>query len=179
MDVKSIILGLLHYREMSGYDIKQFFTSSIGFFYDASYGAIYPALKKLEQEGHVTKEEVLQSGKPNKIMYGLTQQGRDQFHQELKTEIEGPIVRSDMLTRLFFCDLHTAEDQKHFFDDLIAYQEKRQEIIRNSYQKSMQDLNEYQKMCWEYTLHQLDGAIQFLKGKKQMMDKGQNVAHIS
>ncbi|TPG82962.1 PadR family transcriptional regulator [Brevibacillus laterosporus] len=179
MDVKSIILGLLHYREMSGYDIKQFFTSSIGFFYDASYGAIYPALKKLEQEGHVTKEEVLQTGKPNKIMYRLTQQGRDQFHQELKTEIEGPIVRSDMLTRLFFCDLHPAEDQKYFFDDLIAYQEKRQEIIRNSYQKSVEELNEYQKMCWEFTLHQLEGAVQFLKNKKQMLDKRQNVVHTS
>ncbi|WP_232699867.1 PadR family transcriptional regulator [Brevibacillus daliensis] len=176
MDVKSIILGLLHYREMSGYDIKQFFTTSIGFFYDASYGAIYPALKKLEQEGLVTKEEVMQTGKPNKIMYYLTAEGKEHFRAEMKSDIENPVLRSDMLTRLFFANLQSHEEQKDFFHQLISYQEQRKMNLQDNYEKSTEDLNDYQKMCWEYSLHQLDSAIEFFK-KKQSNEKGKKVVH--
>lgn len=102
MDVKTIILGFLSYGEMSGYDIKQAFSNSIGFFYDASFGAIYPALRKLEEEGLVTKQEVIQSGKPNKILYQITEQGKDTFRQEIQTPILPPVLRSDMLVKIFF-----------------------------------------------------------------------------
>ncbi|MGE5704103.1 MAG: PadR family transcriptional regulator, partial [Clostridia bacterium] len=107
MDVKTIILGFLNDGEMSGYDIKQSFSNSIGFFYDASFGAIYPALRKLEEEGLVTKREIIQSGKPNKILYNITTEGQAVFQKEMMTPIQQPVVRSDMLVKLFFAGKRT------------------------------------------------------------------------
>ena len=50
------LLGLLHQRPLSGYDVKLIFASSpMGGFSD-SPGAIYPALSRLERRGLVRSE---------------------------------------------------------------------------------------------------------------------------
>lgn len=44
--VDFIILGCLSMQPMSGYDIKRLISISTSLFYNASYGSIYPTLKK-------------------------------------------------------------------------------------------------------------------------------------
>ncbi|WP_139491373.1 PadR family transcriptional regulator [Brevibacillus dissolubilis] len=166
MDVKAIILGFLNYKEMSGYDIKQFFSNSIGFFYDASYGAIYPALRKLEQDGYVTKREILQSGKPNKIMYSITEKGKEYFHQEMDTDLQAPVLRSDMLVRMFFSGLRTEEEQSELLETSLQFQKKMYADMNRTLAKAEADLDPYQKLCWEYSLNQLEAAINFIEKKK-------------
>ena len=49
--VAPVILGLLSVRPMSGYDMKRFVDHSTRFFWAASYGQIYPVLRRLESDG--------------------------------------------------------------------------------------------------------------------------------
>ena len=51
IDIKFPVLGFLMESEMTGYDIKRRFRDPIGFFYRASDGSLYPALKKLAHDG--------------------------------------------------------------------------------------------------------------------------------
>ena len=46
-----VILGMLAARPRSGYEIKQIVDSSARFFWAASYGQIYPELRRLEEAG--------------------------------------------------------------------------------------------------------------------------------
>ena len=46
-----IILGMVLNEDLTGYDIKKFIENGIGVFYKASYGSLYPALKKLTEKG--------------------------------------------------------------------------------------------------------------------------------
>lgn len=163
MDVKTIILGFLNYGEMSGYDIKQAFTNSIGFFYDASFGAIYPALRKLEEEGLVTKQEIIQSGKPNKILYKITEAGKEIFRQEIQAPILPPVLRSDMLVKIFFGKSRTEDEQKELVENCIDLQRHMLEQCRRNFQKLQGSFDEYQRFCWEYTIHLLEATIAFLE----------------
>ncbi|MFY0542673.1 PadR family transcriptional regulator [Brevibacillus sp. H7] len=165
MDVKTIILGFLSYGEMSGYDIKQAFSNSIGFFYDASFGAIYPALRKLEEEGYVTKQEIIQSGKPNKILYKITDAGRQLFHQEIQTPILPPVLRSDMLVKIFFGSSRTPEEQKALLNACLETQRRMLTHSKDSLQKLGDGFDQYQRFCWEYTIHHLETTISFLEQK--------------
>jgi DNA-binding PadR family transcriptional regulator len=165
MDVKTIILGFLSHGEMSGYDIKQAFGNSIGFFYDASFGAIYPALRKLEEEGHVTKQEVIQSGKPNKILYKITETGKETFHQEIQSPILPPVLRSDMLVKIFFGSGRTVEEQRELLNNCLETQRQMLTQSKANYQKLNAGFDEYQKFCWEYTIHHLEYTISFLEQK--------------
>jgi DNA-binding PadR family transcriptional regulator len=165
MDVKTIILGFLNEREMSGYDIKQAFSNSIGFFYDASFGAIYPALRKLEEDGYVTKQEVIQSGKPNKIMYSITDKGREMFHEEMMTPILQPVLRSDMLVKFFFAGKRSEEEQKAIYEGGLEMQKKLLAKTKKAYAKMADSMDDFQKFCWQYTLHHLETTIHFLEEK--------------
>ncbi|GED33361.1 MULTISPECIES: PadR family transcriptional regulator [Brevibacillus] len=171
MDVKTIILGFLSYGEMSGYDIKQAFTNSIGFFYDASFGAIYPALRKLEEEGYVTKQEIIQSGKPNKILYRITELGKETFLQEIQTPIVPAVLRSDMLVKIFFGKSRNEKEQKELMESCIEVQRQVLQQSLSTFKKLEASFDEYQRFCWEYTIHHLESTIAFLEQKSSTLLK--------
>ncbi|MBP2001888.1 DNA-binding PadR family transcriptional regulator [Paenibacillus shirakamiensis] len=102
MKVRHAILGLLMEEARSGYEIKQYFENRLAYFYDPSYGTIYPTLKILEQDGFLSKTTVTQEGKPNKNVYTITDTGIQEFLDCLKSPYEPDVVRSDVLMRLFF-----------------------------------------------------------------------------
>jgi DNA-binding PadR family transcriptional regulator len=61
-----VLLGLLAIDSMSGYDLGLTIRSSVGHFWNESYGQIYPNLKKLAADGFVTAKMERQKGKPDR-----------------------------------------------------------------------------------------------------------------
>jgi DNA-binding PadR family transcriptional regulator len=97
------VLGLLSLRPMSGYDIKSAVDRTIRHFWAASYGQIYPELKRLETAGWIAGSDAANGGRTRRV-YRLTPHGkralRDWLHGT-ETRIE---LRDESLLRLFFAD---------------------------------------------------------------------------
>lgn len=72
MALGDAILACLTERPMTGYELAKTFDSSIGFFWKADHQQIYRELSKLRDRGYIQGREVVQSGKPNKLIYTLT-----------------------------------------------------------------------------------------------------------
>jgi DNA-binding PadR family transcriptional regulator len=102
MDVKSMLLGFLMYGSMTGYELKKFFSMSFSFFSGLSYGSIYPALKKMEEEALIMMRVEVQEGAPNKKVYTITDTGIEAFVRALKEPFEFERSKSPFLTHLFF-----------------------------------------------------------------------------
>ncbi|WP_219640154.1 PadR family transcriptional regulator [Cohnella sp. CFH 77786] len=102
MTAMDVILGLLHARPFTGYEIKHAFQAQFSYFFDASFGTIYPTLGKMEQLGYITKESIPQDNRPVKHVYSLTDKGREQFKNYLDSPLEAEAFRSDFLVRLVF-----------------------------------------------------------------------------
>ncbi len=87
------LLGLIHQKPVSGYDLcKVFETTPMGF-YSSSPGSIYPALKRLEKEGLLLgKVERAGSMRPRRI-FELTSIGL----QMLKEWASAPVTRDDLV----------------------------------------------------------------------------------
>ncbi|MEK4508462.1 PadR family transcriptional regulator [Paenibacillus anaericanus] len=98
--LENVILGLLLEQPMSGYDIKKTIDSSFGFFLKASYGSLYPALKRLTEKSYVSVMETENS--KNKKIYTLLPSGKETFLTWLAEPIETP--RNELLGRIFFYD---------------------------------------------------------------------------
>lgn len=97
------ILGILTHRECSGYDIKKFIENSIGFFWQESFGQIYPTLKTLESEGKIeTVEE--NNGDKTRLVHKITPSGRKELKAWLKLPPEPEVIRNEMLLKLFFAN---------------------------------------------------------------------------
>ena len=102
MDIQTVILGFLMTQKMTGYDIRQKFAMSFGFFSDLSYGSIYPALKKMENIGLITTQLMIQEGAPNKKLCSITDKGRETFHESMRAPLALDKYKNSFLSRLFF-----------------------------------------------------------------------------
>lgn len=96
------ILGLLTYGPMSGYDIRQLIETSISFFWNESYGQIYPTLKGLVEEGLATVEVDEQQGRPDRKLYAITDAGIEALQTYLAEPPRPALVRNEFLLRVFF-----------------------------------------------------------------------------
>ena len=97
-----VLLGLLTIGPMSGYDLGQAIRTSVGFFWNESYGQIYPNLKKLAAEGFVIAKRERQKGKPERHVYSITKKGRERLAAWLAVEPQAEIPRNELLLKLFF-----------------------------------------------------------------------------
>jgi DNA-binding PadR family transcriptional regulator len=105
MQLKTLCLGLLEMGDATGYDIKQMFERSLNHFHAASYGSIYPALKQLEQEGHVRSRLETGGHHPGKRLFSLTEQGHAHFIECLTGTEPDESIRSEFLVLMFFSHL--------------------------------------------------------------------------
>ncbi|MGO0861788.1 PadR family transcriptional regulator [Clostridioides difficile] len=96
-----IILGFLMEKELSGYDLKQRMSTSTSYFFDASFGSIYPALKRLEEKGYIYYREVIDGGKLKKL-YSITDIGKSYFLEWLEKPIKFSKTKQDHLVNIFF-----------------------------------------------------------------------------
>ena len=105
-----VVLGMLRLGLRSGYDIKQLVDKSTRFFWAASYGQIYPELKRLEEQGLVRGEPDPQGGRRRRA-YALTAEGEQTLDQWLKSPDAVSVeMRDSALLRLFFADNLPPED---------------------------------------------------------------------
>ena len=88
---------------------------STRFFWGASYGQIYPELRRLETAGLVGSREEPRGRVPRRV-YSLTKTGRRALDAWLETADESYEVRDEGLLKLFFSDLMSEEQRA----DLIA-----------------------------------------------------------
>jgi DNA-binding PadR family transcriptional regulator len=98
------ILACLTERPMSGYELAKTFDASIGFFWKADHQQIYRELSKLRDRGHIEGHEVVQSGKPNKLVYTLTPEGRAALRHWSGRPSTPPQIKDDLLVRLCALD---------------------------------------------------------------------------
>jgi PadR family transcriptional regulator, regulatory protein AphA len=96
-----VILGMLSWRPMSGYDIKAVVDRSTRFFWAASYGQIYPELRRLADAGLIEGEARPQGGR-RRTVYKLTASGGKRLREWLRTEPETFELRDEGLLKLFF-----------------------------------------------------------------------------
>src|SRR3974390_75112 len=87
------LLGLLHQKERSGYDLRKVFAETAMGNYSSSAGAIYPALERLEAGGLIRGKVEEAGGLRRRCVYRLSPKGL----AELKKGVPRPIERTAVL----------------------------------------------------------------------------------
>ena len=128
MAIKYTILGLLQYKDMHGYRIKEHIERNFGHMWSINYGQIYPNLKALKKDGWITMKKVVQNdekGPPRKL-YSITPKGREEFVRWLESTPEkSMILRDPFLMRFVFFGFGDPDRALELIDEQIAiYQEQ-------------------------------------------------------
>ena len=154
-----IVLGFLMERDMTGYDIKKTMENSTNFFFNTSYGNIYPTLKKLEKTGHLKSYEEVKKGKLNKL-YSITDDGKKAFMKWLGTDSDIAMIRDEALCRVFF---FSHLDDEQIRSELNSYLKRLDEEI-----EKLKKLREtHQCVMTDWKLKALDYGIDYYVNMKK------------
>jgi DNA-binding PadR family transcriptional regulator len=108
--LKYAILELLRRKPLTGYDIKKRFEKSLAFCWHAEHSQIYPELKKLETRGLVKSRQEIQTSRPNKRVFEITETGEAELRDWQRTP-PGPLkVKDDLVLRLFAVDMMDTDE---------------------------------------------------------------------
>ena len=117
MALGDAILACLTEGPMTGYELAKTFDSSIGFFWKTDHQQIYRELSRLRERGYIQGREVVQTGKPNKLVYTLTPEGRAAFRHWAARPSMPASIKDDLLVRLYALE---AVDIEPLRADLMA-----------------------------------------------------------
>ncbi|MDN6968828.1 PadR family transcriptional regulator [Oenococcus sp. UCMA 17063] len=164
MKSHQIILGILKNGPQTGYDLTRMFEVGLIFF-NSSSGMVYPALRKLEKEGKVSKKVVTQQGKPNKNVFSITSLGEQEFENYLNSSVEPDYSKSDFLARLIFGQYVSSKSVIKLVKDEIDHETKELALLKRPdvIQPNHKSLTPTQKLAYDYGIFANKNKIEFFK----------------
>ncbi len=108
--VEALILGFLHVRPLTSYELNKSLEQLSAHHLRVSYGTLHPALQRMNRRGWLVSEAVVEGGR-SKRRYTLADPGRGQFGQWIRSPDDVGHSESALLVRLFFLGLVPADDR--------------------------------------------------------------------
>lgn len=124
-----VLLGLLQEENLSGYEMKKIIDTRMTFFWQESYGQIYPELSKMKKEGLVEISDTELKGdiKREKVRYKITSNGKKELKKWIDEENEKDTVRSEFLLKMY---LSTPENVEEMRRHIIKFKEQSEEKLK-------------------------------------------------
>lgn len=92
-----LVLAILLEGNYTIYKIKQKIKNNFSIFSSASFGAIHPAVKKLEKDGFISAKRKMSIGGQKSSTYSITNKGKDYFKELMLSEIsESPLYSNQL-----------------------------------------------------------------------------------
>jgi DNA-binding PadR family transcriptional regulator len=106
------LLALLAKEPAHGYELKTQLEQVFGEAYPSTnIGQIYVTLQRLERDGLVRSQDVVQATRPNKRVYELSEAGHEALVQWMDRPSEGPRVRDDFFIKLVLSQMAGISDR--------------------------------------------------------------------
>ena len=165
MNVRTLCLAILHHQDATGYEIRKLSTEGrYAYFVDASFGSIYPALAKLEEDGLVTSRQEQQTGKPPRKVYMINEAGRAELRAQVKEPPAPDVFRSEFLLVGMCADLLDEGDlgkaidvhRQHIEDELALLKDMRASLSEG-------------RTCWltDYGISCMSAQLDWLDANRQ------------
>lgn len=132
---------------------------------------IYPTLKKLEKEGKVKRETVIQEDKPNKNIFSITDEGKEELKEYLESNKVEEVFKSDFLMKLFFGDDLSKQKVIELIKSEIKVKEDQIKRLEDSLEHwEVQGINNLQKITVGYGLTEYRAVVKYLKEQLKKLE---------
>lgn len=150
-----VILGFVRKEPRSGYEIKALVDNSTRFFWAASYGQIYPELKRLSEAGLIVGSDSPTGGR-KRTVYEITADGEEELRSWLRQRPETFEMRDEGLLKLFFADALPREEALAILREMRATR-----LAINERLQAIKDLKLKGDVEDPFPLIVLEGGLEF------------------
>ncbi|MBK8026267.1 MAG: PadR family transcriptional regulator [Chloroflexi bacterium] len=123
--LKYMLLAMIDIMPRTGYELGKLFDHILSNFWTADQRQVYHALDKLESDGWITAERIIQESAPNKNVYSITPTGKEALRSWLTTPQPPQPTRQEWLAQVFFGGLVEPEALEALIDGRKASLEAR------------------------------------------------------
>ena len=162
------ILGLLDQAPLHGYELRKQLNLVLGSFRAFSYGSLYPCLKSLVGRGWIVGTDSASapphalSGKRARIVYELTADGKEHFHQILASS--GPAAWEDenFDVRFAFFAQTDAETRLRILEGRRIRLTERLDTVRQSFHRTRERMDQYTLELQRHGLESVEREVRWL-----------------
>ena len=157
------ILGLLHEHPMHGYELRKRLNAVLGMFRAFSYGSLYPALRRLKQQGWISEDDVTPAtARRGKVVYKLTAEGKERF-AELLAEV-GPEAFEDegFGVHFAFFSRTDAATRMRILEGRRRRVEEKREGLRSTLSRTREKFDAYTAELQRHGLEAVDREVRWL-----------------
>jgi PadR family transcriptional regulator, regulatory protein AphA len=168
-----VVLGMLRHEPRTGYEIKHVVDNSTRFFWAASYGQIYPELRRLEDAGLVKGRSEPRGGR-KRTVYELTEAGRAELRRWLDQAVEVLEFRDEALLKLFFAVADPERADRILADKQRLHTEKL-EALRRVGSKTLAAAaagDPFPNLVWSYGVESSEWMIEWCERARAELAAG-------
>lgn len=162
--IELLILYVLSEREMTMYAILKHILDFFGAYTQPSFGAIKPALTRLENAGFIRSRKAMSDGGKLSGFYSITQEGREELKKLIQEKVSGnPLQFQSTVGIKISCASYLAKDERKelFFQLKSRAQEhkfKAESILNNE-----KSLTFYQRIILDNTIIEYKNLITLIE----------------
>ena len=122
MSLRHAILGVLEFHPLHGYALKSVMEKGIAYVWPVNLPAIYPCLRRLEEEGLVAHHrQATQPGRPDRKVFSVTPRGREELAEwrRLPPEKGIPAAKNPLFLKLLFAKRENLRDLRVWVDEAL------------------------------------------------------------
>jgi DNA-binding PadR family transcriptional regulator len=157
------LLGQLFGAAGHGYDLHRKVISDLGQVWHLSQSQAYSILKRLETQGDISAQEIIQEKLPPRQLLSMTEQGRKRFLNWLDTPSGGSTraIRMEFVTRLYFLRMYLPEKLAEAFERQRAEAKSHIQRLQQT-QSELPAEQIYNRMSLDLRLKQLNTVLAWL-----------------
>lgn len=127
------LLGMLNQQDMTGYELTKLFEGALSEFWSIKQSQIYPALKRLTDEGQITYRVEITGQVLEKKLYSITEQGRQDFMAWLTHAAPlPPTPKEEFRLQVFFSHQLTPAQRRTLMQTQLTQHQERLEHLRQN-----------------------------------------------
>lgn len=164
--IELLILYILMRREYTMYGISKEIESRFGCYTAPSFGAIKPALRRLEADGFLTSRKMMSDGGKLSVYYSITKNGEKEIKTLMLEELsENPIqFISNAKLKMSCASVLSKEERAEFFLHLktlaLDIKQKASKILDDEYTEK----DFYQKILLDNSIVEYSNLITIIEG---------------
>lgn len=161
--IEMAILGLLKDRSMHGYELKKELTAQLGQFWQASYGSLYPTVRRLERQGLIELVYPKVDVTRRRNIYRITEAGEELFEQRL-------CERATVLDETKF-GVRFAFSRYLTTDDRVDLLERRRAYLTEMAADLKEKLKSYREKIDKYTYRLMEHRVDTTRADIEWIDR--------
>lgn len=164
--IELLILFVLTKRDLTMYAVQKNIDENFAPFTKPSFGALKPALRRLETNGFLTSRKMMSDGGKLSVFYTISKSGKEELKRLLLEDLsENPLQFStNARIKLSCASILDSEERKRMFFNIkslvLLHKNSAEDMLGNEYNQ----YNFYQKIVLDNTVCEYKNFIAIVEG---------------